>query len=64
MQNGKLKNGAITILCDREYVKIEIHDQDAAIQFLEIEMTPEYGEEGSCRGPKTLKNRKQTAFSP
>ena len=28
------------------------------------EITPEYGEPGSCRGPKTLKYRVVTVSSP
>ena len=33
-------NGKITILCDEDGVKIEVLDNDADIQFLEIRLTP------------------------
>ncbi len=37
----KLKKGAITILCHRECVIIEVHDQNAHVEFVSIKMTPE-----------------------
>ena len=33
-------NGSITILCDDEGVRIEIHDEDSRVDFIEINMTP------------------------
>src|SRR5947209_8180007 len=36
----------------------------AWIRLQKIEMTPEYGDVGSCRGPYTLKNRSPTVGTP
>ena len=37
----KLKRGAITILASDERITIEVHDREASLSILDIEMTPE-----------------------
>jgi hypothetical protein len=38
----KLKNASISILINRDYTTIELHDEDAAMTFIEIKLTPEH----------------------
>lgn len=37
----KLKNAAITVIANHDYVRIELHDKTASITFAEVTLTPE-----------------------